>query len=71
MEAFIIALLSLIAVIMGIAWKLSIPTFLVFLVLKLCNVICWSWFCVCIPLIVLGVSLFLTVLLSVLLGDID
>ena len=67
----IISILSVIAVIMGIAWKLSIPTFLVFLILKLCNVINWSWLCVCIPLIVLASSLFLTILLSLIVGDSD
>lgn len=71
MMYIIISILSVIAVIMGIAWELSIPTFLVFLILKLCNVINWSWLCVCIPLIVLAVSLFLTILLSLIVGDSD
>lgn len=31
---------------------LCILTFIVFLILKLCGVITWSWLCVCIPLIV-------------------
>lgn len=31
---------------------LAIPLFLVFLILKLTNVLAWSWVCVCIPLMV-------------------
>lgn len=69
MMYIIISILSVIAVIMRIAGELSIPTFLVFLILKLCNVINWSWLCVGIPLIVLAVSLFLTILLSLIDSD--
>lgn len=44
---------------------LSIPLFLIFLILKLCGVIAWSWVLVCLPLIVFGVFILLTVILSV------
>lgn len=33
---------------------ISIITFLVFMILKLCEVVSWSWLIVCIPLMVLG-----------------
>lgn len=43
---------------------ICIITFIVFLILKLCNVVAWSWLVVCIPLIVLASAfgLFLLIL---------
>ena len=38
----------------------SIPTFIVFLILKLCGVIDWQWLHVCIPLIVFAGTTVLT-----------
>ena len=56
-----VALVTIIAILLTIfkiAESLSILTVLVFLVLKLCKVITWSWVCVCIPLFVLvGLSI--------------
>lgn len=40
----------------------SIPLFLIFMILKLCGVIAWSWLLVCIPLIVFGGALILTII---------
>lgn len=39
------------AVIITICTYLGIPTFLTFLILRLCNVIAWNWWLVCLPLI--------------------
>lgn len=50
-----------------VADSLSIPLFLIFLILKLCNVIAWSWVLVCLPLIigvVTGVLTFVFALLA-------
>ena len=69
MQKLILGLLFIIAGIMGIALSVSAglgaPVFLVFLVLKLCNVITFNWFLVFLPLIVGVVAL---VLLGVLRG---
>ena len=56
-------LLILFLVIFGIVDAAGIPTFLIFLVLKLCNVIEWDWIWVCMPLIIWGACLALTVLI--------
>ena len=66
MVHLLVSLFAILAVILGIAWKVAIPTFIVFLVLKLCNVIAWSWVYVFIPLIVLAGSLIISIILSVL-----
>lgn len=47
----------------------GIPTFTVFLVLKLCNVITWSWWLVFLPLIALVIAGILYLILSVFSGD--
>lgn len=39
--------------------SLTIPLFLVFLILQLTKVITWSWVCVCLPLIVLPIAIIL------------
>lgn len=59
------ALCGIIAVICFIVDALAIPTFIVFLILKLIGVIAWSWFFVCLPLIVLAVATVIYVLLYV------
>lgn len=61
----LITFIAILIIICKIAESLSIPTFFVFLILKLCNVITWSWVCVCIPLFVLFGLYFLKALLVV------
>lgn len=53
---------------MKIKFKGSIVLILgiVFLILKLCNVIDWNWWLVCIPFIVEGVGIILGVTLNIL-----
>ena len=60
----LVILISIIVVALKIVDALSIPTFLVFLVLKLCGVITWGWFFVCLPLIVFAGAMVLTLLLG-------
>ena len=60
----LVILISIIVVALKIVDALSIPTFLVFLVLKLCGVITWGWFFVCLPLIIFAGAMFLTLLLG-------
>lgn len=51
----------------GGMWMFGIVTFVVFLVLKLTDVIAWSWIWVCSPLLVcLGLVIIGTILASVL-----
>lgn len=40
---------------------LSVPLFIVFLILKLCGVIAWSWVAVCAPLIALAAAVIITI----------
>ncbi len=51
------------------ASELAIPVFLVFLVLKLVNVITWSWLVVCIPVIALPVLIVLAIVAGCLAVD--
>lgn len=48
----LILVLTVLITITVLVAELAMPTFLVFLILKLCGVIAWSWFWVCFPLIV-------------------
>lgn len=52
------------AVIILMCTYLGIPTFLTFLILRLCNVIAWNWWLVCLPLIlwVVGLALYIFVI---------
>ena len=54
-------LISLLLIVAKICDALCIPMFLVFMILKLCNVINWSWAVVCIPLYVLAFAMFITI----------
>lgn len=47
----------------------GIPAFVVFLILKLCNVITWSWWSVFIPLIAWVIAGILYLIISVSSGD--
>ena len=40
---------------------ISILLFIIFLILKLCNVISWEWVYICIPLLVIGLILIISV----------
>lgn len=63
----IVLILTLLAIALKIIDALAIPVFLVFLVLKLCGVIAWSWLWVCFPLIVFGIALVLIIVSGILL----
>lgn len=45
---------------------LCIVLFLIFMILKLCGVIAWTWAIVCIPLYCLGAGVIFTIVLIVL-----
>lgn len=56
-----IAFLSVLTVIVGILFviveitaSIGTPMFLIFLTLKLCKVITWSWWAVCSPIMAIG-----------------
>lgn len=68
MLAVVIILLMILTYILYVVNALSIPLFLIFLILKLCNVITWSWLMVCLPLIVFAGALLLTFILSMIYG---
>lgn len=59
-------LISILMVVSLVVAELSVPTFIVFLILKLCNVIAWGWFWVFFPLIVGAAMLIIWLVLGVL-----
>lgn len=61
----LILILTILIIFSVIVAELSVPTFLVFLVLKLCGVIAWSWFWVCFPLILGVIFLILWIALKI------
>ena len=58
--------LSVLLVVLGIACKIAIPVFIVFLVLKLVGVITFGWFYVFLPLIIMAVAYVVIVVIKVL-----
>lgn len=60
---FLGALCAILGVILKTVDALAIPLFIVFLVLKLCGVIAWGWLYVCLPLIVFGGAMVLTIII--------
>ena len=47
-----ILILTILSIILIVAMEVAVPVFIVFLVLKLCSIIAWSWFWVCFPAII-------------------
>lgn len=68
MLTVVIIILTILTYALYIIDALSIPLFLVFLILKLCNVITWSWLMVCLPLTIFAGVLLLTFILSMIYG---
>lgn len=56
----LIIILTLITIVLAIVDIAALPTFIVFLILKLSGAINWEWLYVCMPLIVLAASMVLT-----------
>lgn len=56
---------AIIGIILAIPLYLSVPTFIVLLVLKLCSVLTCSWVIVFIPIMVFVATLITTVIISV------
>lgn len=56
----LLALLFTLLFVILIADIFSLPTFLVFLILKLTGKIAWGWFFVCLPAIIFIISITLT-----------
>lgn len=73
MFATLITILTIFVLAMKLIDVLAVPVFLVFLVLKLCGVIAWSWVWVCFPLIVFAIASLLIIASAIILsliGDI-
>lgn len=73
MLATLITILTIFILAMKLIDMLTVPVFLVFLVLKLCGVIAWSWVWVCFPLIVFAIASLLIIVSAIILsliGDI-
>ena len=68
--AIFATILSILVVVLGIAWKVAIPVFIVFLALKLIGIITFGWFWVLFPLIVMAVSFILLVFINIILEEI-
>ena len=66
--ALLIILATVLYAVLKVVDALAIPVFIVFLVLKLCGVIAWSWLFVCLPLIVFAGAIILTILLAIMLN---
>lgn len=58
-------LISIFLILLKIVDSVSIPLFFIFMILKLCGVIAWSWLLVCVPLIVFGGAIILTVIVKI------
>ena len=68
---FLVILLTILVVILTIIDYMTPVLFIVFLILKLCSVITWSWFLVCLPIIIFGIALILTIIFSVIAAFLD
>lgn len=69
MNTFLKLLTILLSILIIIPLTLGIELFIVFLILKLCNVITWPWICICIPIIAWGCSLVLYIIIYGIYGD--
>jgi hypothetical protein len=67
-ETAVVSLFMIPFSLLGLAGSLAGPCFLVFLVLKLCKVIDWSWWWVCAPIIGVASALLLVLVFICLLG---
>jgi hypothetical protein len=68
MVATLITILTIFILAMKLIDMLAVPVFLVFLVLKLCGVIAWSWVWVCFPLIVFAIAALLIIASAIILS---
>ena len=64
----ILAILTIFILAMKLIDMLAVPVFIVFLVLKLCGVIAWSWVWVCFPLIVFAIASLLIIASAIILS---
>lgn len=68
MFATLITILTIFILAMKLIDILTVPVFIVFLVLKLCGVIAWSWVLVCFPLIVFAIASLLITISAIILS---
>lgn len=68
MLATLFTILTIFILAMKLIDVLTVPVFLVFLVLKLCGVIAWSWVWVCFPLIVFAIASVLIIVSAIILS---
>lgn len=61
----LLILLAVSIVVLRLVMGFAPALFIIFLILKLCGVIAWSWLAVCIPLIVMGASIVLLLIVSI------
>ena len=69
--SILITICVILETIFKIASSLAVPCFIVFLILKLCNVIAWSWWLVVTPLFVLVGSILCVVIFSVIVSAVE
>ena len=65
---FLITILSVITIGLMILEYVAPALFLIFLVLRLCGVILWSWWLVCLPLILLPIMIIINIALTFLIS---
>lgn len=58
--------ISILLVVLGVACKIAVPVFIVFLVLKLLGVLTFGWFYVFLPLIVMAVAYAVIIIINIL-----
>ena len=62
---FLLLFLTIIFIVFYVITDLAPILFIVFLILKFCNVITWSWWLICLPIILLPVLIIITVIIKI------
>ncbi len=62
---FLLLFLTIFYILFYIVADLSPVLFIVFLILKLCNVITWSWWLVCLPIILLPILIIIIIVAKI------
>lgn len=60
---FLFSFLTFMLIFVKIIDSVCLPVFLIFMTLKLCGIIAWSWVMICLPLICLAGSIILTIII--------
>ena len=62
---FLLLFLTILFIAFYIMTDLAPILFIVFLILKLCNIVTWSWWLICLPIILLPVLIIITMIIKI------